>query len=141
MLSRGSSPDMAAGNTQSLKRKRVKTPKCELLCLELSTKLGFPGGISGKEPTCQCRRPGFDPWVRKIPCRRKWQPTPVFLPKESRGTEEPGRLQSIGLQRVRHDRINLACTHKYKTEPLSLSDKGGFHFLPCPPAPVSLPLD
>ena len=28
----------------------------------------------------QCRRPGFDPWVRKIPWRRKQQPTPVFLP-------------------------------------------------------------
>ena len=35
--------------------------------------------LSGKEPTCQCRRPGFDTWVRRIPWRRKWQPTPVFL--------------------------------------------------------------
>ena len=33
----------------------------------------------------QCGRPGFDPWVRKIPWRRKWQPTPVFLPGESHG--------------------------------------------------------
>ena len=32
-----------------------------------------------------CRRPRFDPWVRKIPWRRKWQPTPVFLPGESHG--------------------------------------------------------
>ena len=31
----------------------------------------------------ECRRPGFNPWVRKIPWRRKWQPTPVFLPGES----------------------------------------------------------
>ena len=30
-------------------------------------------------------RPGFDPWVRKIPWRRVWQPTPVFLPGESHG--------------------------------------------------------
>ena len=40
------------------------------------------------EPTCQCRRherPGFDPWVRKIPRRREQQPTPVFLPGESHG--------------------------------------------------------
>ena len=35
--------------------------------------------------TSQCRRPGFDPWVGKIPWRRKWQPTPVFLPGESCG--------------------------------------------------------
>ena len=33
----------------------------------------------------QCRRPGSHPWVRKIPCRRKWQPTPVFLPGKSHG--------------------------------------------------------
>ena len=33
----------------------------------------------------QCRRCGFNPWVRKIPWRRKWQPTPVFLPGESHG--------------------------------------------------------
>ena len=33
----------------------------------------------------QCRRPGFDPWVRRIPWRREWLPTPVFLPGESHG--------------------------------------------------------
>ena len=49
---------------------------------------GFPGGASGKEPTCQCRRlkrPGFSPWVRKITWRRAWQPIAVFLPGESQG--------------------------------------------------------
>ena len=54
---------------------------------------GFPGGASGKELACQCRRhknPGFDPWVGKIPWRRKWQLTPVILPGESPWTEEPG---------------------------------------------------
>ena len=43
---------------------------------------------SGKEPTSQCRRHKrcrFDPWIRKIPWRRKWQPTPVFLPGKSHG--------------------------------------------------------
>ena len=48
--------------------------------------MGFPGGASGKEPACQCRRHkrlGFDPWVGKIPWRRAWQPIPVFLPGES----------------------------------------------------------
>ena len=47
---------------------------------------GFPGGTSGKEPTClyrRHRRRKFDPWVRKTPCRRKWQPTAVFLFGES----------------------------------------------------------
>ena len=44
--------------------------------------LGFPGGASGKEPACQCRRCkkcGFDPWVWKIPWRKAQQPTPVLL--------------------------------------------------------------
>ena len=51
-------------------------------------RLGFPGGTSGKEPTCQCRRHKrlrFNPYVRKIPWRREWQPIPVFLPGESHG--------------------------------------------------------
>ena len=50
--------------------------------------MGFPGGASGKEPTCQCRRHkrhSFHPWVGKIPWRRAWQLTPVFLPGESHG--------------------------------------------------------
>ena len=43
-------------------------------------------------------RPRFDPWVRKISWRRKWQPTPVFLPEKSRGQRSlvgysPGGLQ------------------------------------------------
>ena len=46
---------------------------------------GFPGGTDGKEPACQCRRCGFDSWVGKIPWRRAWQTTLVFLPGESHG--------------------------------------------------------
>ena len=49
--------------------------------------IGFPGGAS-KESACQRRRHKrhvFDPWVRKIPRRRAWQPTSVFLPGESHG--------------------------------------------------------
>jgi len=45
---------------------------------------GLPWLLSGKEFTCNaedaCGRHGFGPWVRKIPWRRKWQPTSVFLP-------------------------------------------------------------
>jgi len=51
-------------------------------------KVVLPWWLSGKESVCQCRRGKrcrFDPWVRKIPWRRKWQPTPVFLPGESHG--------------------------------------------------------
>ena len=48
----------------------------------------------------------WETWVRSLgwedPRRRAWQPTPVFLPGESPWTEEPGELQSMGSQRVRH---------------------------------------
>jgi len=51
----------------------------------------------GKQSTCQCRRCDFYPWVRKISWRRKWQPTPVFLPAESHGQ------RSLAGYRVGHD--------------------------------------
>ena len=53
----------------------------------------LPKWHSGKEPACQCRRCrrcGFNPWVRKMPWRRKGQPTPVFLPGESHGERNLG---------------------------------------------------
>ena len=49
---------------------------------------GFSSDSAGKESACQCRRNGrckFDPWVRKIPWRRIWQPIPTFLPEKSHG--------------------------------------------------------
>ena len=62
----------------------VHSPICETF----SGWWGFPGGTNGNEPTCQCRRfrrCGVDPWVKKSPWRRKWQPSPVFLPEKSHG--------------------------------------------------------
>ena len=47
--------------------------------------LGLPRWLSGKETASQCRRPRFDSWVGKIPWKRKWQPSPVFLPGKSHG--------------------------------------------------------
>jgi len=44
------------------------------------SRIPFPVGSDSK-----CGRPGFYPWVGKISWRRAWQPTPVFLPKESQG--------------------------------------------------------
>ena len=47
--------------------------------------------------------PDFDPLVGKIPWRRAWQPTLVFLSEEFPWTEEPGGLQSMGSQRAGHE--------------------------------------
>ena len=59
-----------------------------LNCVPLPQSWGFPGGASGKELACQCRRHKrcrFNPWVGKIPWRRAWQPTPVVFPGEAHG--------------------------------------------------------
>ena len=86
---------------------------------------GFPWWLSGKESACQCRRSGLDHWIGKIPWRRKWQRTPVFLPGKCHGQRPlagwylpffvvfmclsdvhgygPGVLQLRGLQRVGRD--------------------------------------
>ena len=74
--------------------------------LALISKLGLPRWLIGKESTCQSRRRGFDPWVRKNCWRRKWQPTPVFLPGKFHGQRKPGRLWSYSLwgrKSVGHD--------------------------------------
>ena len=83
---------------------KIKLLKWEIVsfcCLVL--KLGFSGGSDGKEFFTQMVKnlpamweTGFDPWVGKIPWRRAWQFTPVFLPGESPWTEKPGRLQAMG---------------------------------------------
>ena len=52
---------------------------------ETKREKSFLHSSDSEESTCQCRRPGFNPWVWKIPWRGPWQPTPVFLPGESHG--------------------------------------------------------
>jgi len=51
----------------------------------IGVKRGFPVGTSGKESACQRRRQRLNPWVRRILWRRRWQPTPVFLPGKFHG--------------------------------------------------------
>ena len=61
-----------------------------------SSVLGFPCWLIGYRICLQCRRPGSNSWVGKVPWRSAWQPTPVFLPGESHGQRSlvgysPGR--------------------------------------------------
>ena len=65
--------------------------------------LGFPGGTSGKELRANAgdlKRLGFHPWGGKIPWRRAWQPTPVFLPGDSHGQRN---MAGFWVAVVRHD--------------------------------------
>ena len=56
-----------------------------VLDVALCVTRGFLNGSSSNEPACQCRRHRFNPWVRKIPWRKRWQPTQVFLPGKPHG--------------------------------------------------------
>ena len=73
--------------------------------------------LSGKEPTCQWRRCEFDLWVRKILWRRKWQPTPVFLPGKSHGQGSLVAYSLWGCKRVGH---NLATKQHEKMKTLGV---------------------
>ena len=72
--------------------------------------LGFPGGTSGKEPACQCRRP--ETQVRSLgqedPLEEGIQPTPIFLPGETRGQR---RLEGHSLQRCKKLDMTEATWH------------------------------
>ena len=75
--------------------------------------VNLPRWLRGKESACQCRRRrrlGFDPWVGKVPWRRKWQPTPVFLSGESRGQRSLVGY-SPWSRRVRHDGVTDHIPH------------------------------
>ena len=68
----------------------------------------MPYCLLGSPSACQCRRCKrywLDPWVRKIPWRRTWHSS--NLAWRILWTEEAGRLQSMGSQRVRHDQSDL----------------------------------
>ena len=67
----------------------------------------FPPSVvaQSKESTCQGRRGRFDPWVRKIPWRRKGLPTPVFLPGESHGQRSMTGYNPWGLKRLGYDLV------------------------------------
>ena len=67
--------------------------------------LGLLRWVRGKESAFQCRRckrHELDPWVRKIPWRRKWQPTPVFFPGKPHRQRSLVGYSPRGLQRLKH---------------------------------------
>ena len=74
---------------------------------------GLPWWLSSKEYICQHRRLKFDPWIGKIPQRRKWQPTPVFLPGKSHGKKSLVDYTVHGVPRVRHNLVTEPLPHKH----------------------------
>ena len=76
----------------------LKTPGGLLVCLWVFLKTFWRSSpvTQGVKNSSAMQETWFDPWVRKIPWRRKWQSAPVFLPRESHGQKSLGGLQSIG---------------------------------------------
>ena len=71
--------------------------------------VGFPGGTGVKN----LRANGFDPWFEKIPWRKKWQPTPVFLPEEFHGQRSlvgysPWDHKELDMTDHAHTHINVS---------------------------------
>ena len=84
----------------------------ELLRMAYHFSLGISRWLSGKESACQCRRCAFDPWVGKIPWRRKCQPTPVFLPGKSHGQRSLVGYSPWGCKESDMT-SNWTCTHLF----------------------------
>ena len=84
---------------------RIRHDWSDLAAAAADVNRGFSDGTSGKEHTCQCRRHKrgeFDPWLGRSPEEGHGNDS-IVLPEESPCTEEPGGLQFIGSQRVRHN--------------------------------------
>ena len=81
----------------------------ELFIVWIWKKLGFSGGPDGKESACNA---GFNPWVRKIPCRSEWLPTPIFLPGEFHG-----QSSLVGCSPWGHKELDMSkCTDLWRNQ-------------------------
>ena len=67
--------------------------------------IGLPRWLNGKESTCQFRRCRFNLWVEKIPLEKEMATHSSILVCKILWTEEPGKLQSMKSQRVRHNLV------------------------------------
>ena len=94
---------------------------CSVLAPMIS---GLRRWLSGKESAYPCRRLGFNPWVGKIPWRRNWQPTPVFLIGKSHGQRS---LDAHGVEKESdmterlHFHFSLSCIGDGNGNPLQCS--------------------
>ena len=91
-------------------------------------KIGLPRWLSGKEPSCQWRS-GLNPWVGKIPWRRKQQPTPVFLPGKFHGQRSLAGYSLWGLKES--DTTEWLSMHSLRlalTNPSGKTDSNGLQF-------------
>ena len=97
-------PEISSRFTKTSAEREEKGKRDLLLKRECWLLMSFQAAqLSSKESTCQCRRCEFNPWVRKIPWRRKWKTHSSILVWEIPWTEEHGGLQFKESHRVWHD--------------------------------------
>ena len=83
--------------------------------------LGFPCGSAGKRIHLQCGRPGFDPWVGKIPWRREKLPAPVFWPGEFPGLYILRGCKELDMTERLHFHFSRSCIGEGNGNPLQCS--------------------
>ena len=102
---------------------------------ELTPSMQHSGLPRGSAANCHGRRPGFAAWDGKMPWRRAWQPTPVFLPGESHGQRSPAGCSPWG-RRVGHDLASKQQRHDNRAVYTSLSASGSGTLLPVKSRPL-----
>ena len=125
MGTKGSSCDLAPPTLQLLQPPQPpdpKEPSCGcVFCITLSSNNcgpPFGGAAGGKEPAGHCRkrkRLGFNPWIRKIPWRKAWQPTPVLCLENpmDRGARQ-ATVQRVTMSRTRLKQLSM---HTFSPHP------------------------
>ena len=112
-------------------------------CEHLEDSRGLPKWLSSKEPTCQSRRCGLGPWVRKFPWRRKWQPTLVFLPGKPHAQRSLVGHSPWGCKRAGHNLVTKQQEEDGKARPSHLGVRKpclvtGFLPVTCDHIPLSI---
>ena len=98
---RGSYPACRVENWVGTQRGKVLHSTLRHLCFFQGVRSsGLPCGLRWERVHLPCRRPRFSPWIRKIPWRRKWQPTPVLFPGESHGHRGPAGCTPWGRKKA-----------------------------------------
>ena len=120
---------------------------CFIHWVLINSYLDFPGGASSKESACQCRRRKrhvFDPWVWSLgqedPLEKGMTTHYSILAWEISWMEEPGKLQSLGLQRVRHNWVTnikhttiiILMLKLFNLASMNLFKAGSYVLLTCP---------
>ena len=84
--------------------------------------MGFPGGSEGNESVCNAGDPGLIPGSGMIPWRRKWQPTPVFLPGESHGQRSLAGYSPQGLKELDMTEVTDLSLHFSQSQVIAYSE-------------------